>query len=94
VNGVNVTFTLSHTPTYEANVVIQLDGGTQYNGVDYTVSGDTVTFSVAPAAGSTIFAYYGSTNNVAAQFSGLRLITVGITQPTNPSVGDIWIHTN
>jgi hypothetical protein len=94
VNGVNVTFTLAHTPTYEANVVIQLDGGTQYNGVDYTVSGDTITFSVAPATGSTIFAYYGSTNNVAAQFSGLSLITVGITQPTDPSVGDIWIDTN
>lgn len=28
------------------------------------------------------------------QFSGLAKITVGITQPSSPSVGDLWIDTN
>ena len=28
------------------------------------------------------------------QFSGLNKITVGTTQPTSPSVGDIWVDTN
>lgn len=94
VNNSNLVYTLAHTPTYPANVIVVLDGVTQYYGVDYTVSGSTITFVTAPVTSSTIFAYYGSTNATAAQFAGLSKITVGTVQPISPSVGDIWIDTN
>lgn len=31
---------------------------------------------------------------VSLSFSGLAKITVGITQPSTPSVGDLWVDTN
>lgn len=60
INSSNVTFTLAHTPADTDGVLVLLDGVTQYNGIDYTVSGSTITFSVAPTTGSTIFAYYNT----------------------------------
>jgi len=95
VNSSNVTYTLAHTPTYPANVIVVLDGVTQYYGVDYTVSTATITFVTAPVTGSTIFAYYSSTGSgIGAVFSGLSKITVGTTEPTSPSAGDLWVDTN
>lgn len=58
VNSANVTFTLANTPGDTDGVIVLLNGVTQYNGVDYTVSGTTITFTTAPVTGSTIFAYY------------------------------------
>lgn len=60
VNSSNVTFTLANTPASPNGVLIVLDGVTQYNGVDFTVSGTTITFVTAPVTGSTIFAYYNT----------------------------------
>lgn len=60
VNSSNVTFTLANTPGDTDGVLVLLDGVTQYNGLDYTVSGSTITFSSAPATGSSIFAYYNT----------------------------------
>jgi len=67
VNGANATYTLANTPPSSAGVMVVLNGVVQYNGVglDYTVSGTTITFAVAPASGSTIFAYYGSGSGIA-----------------------------
>ena len=92
VGGGNVTFTLAHTPTYPASVIVVLDGVTQYYGTDYTIDTATITFAVAPVAGSTIFAYYGSTDNLAAQFSGFAKITVSMTAPVSPSNNDLWVR--
>lgn len=61
INSSNVTFTLDNIPTSNACVVVILNGLTQYNGIDYTVSGSTITFVSAPATGSSIFAYYNGT---------------------------------
>ena len=60
VNGSNVTFTLSATPVANASVIMVLDGVTQTNGTDYTVSGTTVTFTTAPATGTEVIAIYNS----------------------------------
>lgn len=60
INGSNVTFTLSETPVSGAAVMIALDGGVSTNGTDFTVSGTTVTFAVAPATGTEMFAMYNS----------------------------------
>lgn len=60
VDGVNDTYTLVNTPADKDGVVVLLNGVTQYNGIDYTVTGDTITFITPPANGSTIFAYYNT----------------------------------
>jgi len=58
VNGSNITYTLASTPIANQSVMVFLNGVAQYNGIDYTVSGTTITFGTAPANGSSIFAYY------------------------------------
>lgn len=56
VNGSNTDFTLSHTPT--ANTLhLYLNGVFQTPGVDYNLSGTTITFITAPDAGA-VFAIY------------------------------------
>lgn len=60
VNGSNTVFTLSATPVANASVIMVLDGVTQTNGTDYTVSGTTVTFTTAPASGTELVAIYNS----------------------------------
>lgn len=74
VNGSNTTFTLSHTPASSSGVIVLLDGINQYNGVDYTVSGNTITFTAAPATGSSPFAYYNILSSGAGSTS---IIDVG-----------------
>jgi hypothetical protein len=60
VDGANVTFTLANTPTANANVLLWLDGIVQYQGIglDYTISGATITMVVAPSAPQTLWAFY------------------------------------
>lgn len=60
INSSNVTFTLANTPADSNGVVVILDGTVQYNGIDYSVSGATITFTTAPVTGSSIFAYYNT----------------------------------
>lgn len=60
VNGVNLTFTLSFTPTSIASVTVFIDGLAQIQatGQDYTISGTTITMVTAPATGQKIYATY------------------------------------
>lgn len=51
INGSNTAFTLSQTPNENDSVDVYLDGLKQTSGTDYSVSGTTITFTVAPAAG-------------------------------------------
>lgn len=53
VNGTNVTFTLSQTPSVANTEQVFLNGLLQFAGAteDYTISGDTITFNTAPEAG-------------------------------------------
>lgn len=44
VNGVNTTFTLSQTPSPTASLYVYRNGVLQTPGVDYTLSGDVITF--------------------------------------------------
>lgn len=57
INGVNVTFTLPTTP---GPVVMIFRNGIlqQGGGVDYTLSGSTVTFVVAPLPGDILLTVY------------------------------------
>ena len=47
---------------------------------------DTEIAKISPA--------YSHSQSAHLQFSGLAKITVGTTQPANPSTGDLWINTN
>ena len=58
VDGNNTIFTLSTQPSTNLGVVVILDGFVQYNTIDYNVVGQTITFTIAPASGSTIFTNY------------------------------------
>jgi hypothetical protein len=59
VNGSNVTFTLTYAvdpPPQGAQVM--LDGINLYYTTDFTISGNTITMTFAPAAGQTLWAIY------------------------------------
>ena len=50
VNGINDTFTLAHAPSPAASLLLELNGQVQTQGVEYTLSGLTITFASPPAA--------------------------------------------
>jgi hypothetical protein len=58
INGTNVTFTLAHAPNPAKS--LQLFNGVIQNpgGNDFTLVGVTITFTLAPAVGATLLAWY------------------------------------
>ena len=59
INDSNVTFTLANSPSPVLSLDIKLNGALQTaGGVDFTLSGATVTFVVAPPTGSILRASY------------------------------------
>lgn len=54
INGSNTVYTLSQTPLENAAVDVYLDGLKQIPTTDYSVSGSTITFVVAPVVGQTL----------------------------------------
>jgi hypothetical protein len=50
LNGTNAVFTLSHTPSPVASLLLFLNGVEQLAGTDYTLSSATITYAVAPDA--------------------------------------------
>ena len=60
VDDVNKVFTLSQMPVNSASVQFYVDGIIQVQGVDYTISSQTITTSSAsvPRIGNTVYAWY------------------------------------
>jgi hypothetical protein len=60
VDGTNRTFTLSQVPMSVASCLLQLDGVTLTQGVDYSLSGQTIFLNVlqTPQTGDNLLAYY------------------------------------
>lgn len=61
IDGLNTVFTLAHIPTAPDAMLLFLSGALQYNNAsgDYTISGDTITFTNPPfPIGSTLLAWY------------------------------------
>ena len=71
-NASTTAFTLANSTTTNA-CVVRINGVVQRNGTDFTVSGDTITFSTAPPNAS---------NNVVVQYFGVGTLQV----PTDASV--------
>lgn len=57
-NGVNKTFTLNLPPSPSSSLKVYRGGARQRITEDYTLSGQTITFSVAPAAGEILLCDY------------------------------------
>ena len=51
INGVNQVFTLAAAPSPAESLVLFLNGSRLQVGVDYTLSGTTITFTFAPGVG-------------------------------------------
>lgn len=60
VNGVNVTYgPLTYLPTNDDSVMVFVDGLALKN-TEFSVSGSTITLSVAPVVGQSVYAYYST----------------------------------
>ena len=65
-NGVATTFNLTqdgvaYTPTNDAQLIVSINGQIQHPGIDYSVSGDQITFAAAPDLGDPAFIIATST---------------------------------
>lgn len=58
INGVNKVFTLAHSPDPVGSVKVFLNGARQRVTEDYTISGNTITFTTAPLTGSILLVDY------------------------------------
>jgi hypothetical protein len=58
LNGTNKVFTLTYAPSPTGSLVVYLNGVEQVPTTDYTISGATITFIVAPKTGDLIIAQY------------------------------------
>lgn len=58
INGSNTAFTLAQTPNENEAVQLFLDGLYLVEGVDYTLSGTSITMAVAPATAQILKAQY------------------------------------
>ena len=59
INGSNTAFTLANTPNPTASLKVSLNGFLQSaSGVDYSLSGTTITFNTAPRTGSILRVSY------------------------------------
>lgn len=60
IDGMNVTFTLANAPNPAASLLLSLNGMLQHQGIgfDYTLSGNTITMSLAPVVLSDLLAWY------------------------------------
>lgn len=60
INGSNLSFTLAHTPAQSTDLSLYLNGVLQMNGIDYSVSANTIAFASGepPQTGDELLAYY------------------------------------
>lgn len=79
-NGVTNTFTLSITPVSVYNMIVNVDGLVQTAMSNYTISGNTIVFSIAPIANATIDVVHFLTGSAITGPPG----TPGSAGPTGP----------
>jgi len=65
VNGVNKTFTLTYAPNPQSSLELEINGQTIILDTDYTLSGDTITTTIAyPTGQAVLFARYRTEPNL------------------------------
>lgn len=58
VDGINASFTLGNDPIYDKTVWLFNNGLIQRQTTDYSISGNTITYTNAPPSGTKIYAIY------------------------------------
>jgi hypothetical protein len=91
INGLNTTFTLANTPSPTTSLLVYLNGLLMNQGLDYTISGNTIMFALAsaPQAGDTVLASYryANPNNPLGSLTSPQVVcsTVGTTTSNTAS---------
>ena len=82
-DGSDTTLTLSRTPGSVNNVEVFIDGIYQTPDVEYTLAGDTITFTTAPVVGVTVVAVSGADsiviNPADGSITGAKIVDNAIT---------------
>jgi hypothetical protein len=58
VDGVNTSFTTTHNPIFISAHLLFVNGILLRQGVHYTISGNTITMTLAPASGQVLISVY------------------------------------
>jgi len=58
INSSNVNFTLTYSPIFTSAIIVFVNGVALTQTAHYSVSGNAITFTAAPATGSSILAVY------------------------------------
>jgi hypothetical protein len=58
VNGTNAVFTLANAPNPSTSLGLTINGIEQFPGHDYSITGNTITFLIAPLTGDWLYANY------------------------------------
>lgn len=69
-DGSTTTLALSESPGSVNNVMVFIDGVNQKPTTDYTLSGSTITFIVAPPNGTSVVAFSGTTSTIGTPSDG------------------------
>lgn len=80
INGVNTTYTLSHSPNPTSSLMLTDNGLLLFAGSDFTLSGSIVTMTTAPLAGDELQAWYTTSGSISlpvATTGSLGAIKVG-----------------
>jgi hypothetical protein len=98
-NGSTVTFTLAiggvpYTPTPTSNLMVFIGGVVQIPTVSYTVSGNQITFTEAPASGVTFYATTVSTSTGSTTYHISSIDTIaplfdGVTTAFDIKIGNV-----
>lgn len=91
INGTNATFALANTPSPSTSVQLYLNGLRMDHGVDYTISGSTITFATTslPQTGDLLLASYryANPNNTLGSLTTPQVVcsSVGISTSSTSS---------
>jgi len=89
-DGSDTTLTLSVTPSSVNNVCVCLDGVVQCPGVHFTLAGDTITFTTAPAAGVLVIALTGGGEHIGSPMAGsIKTADLGVGAVTDAKIASM-----
>ncbi|HTB12196.1 MAG TPA: hypothetical protein VK752_11520 [Bryobacteraceae bacterium] len=90
INGTNTAFTLAFTPSPTSSVQLYLNGLRQDQGLDYTISGSTISFTTfsAPQTGDVLLASYryGNPGNTLGTLTTPQVVCSSVGTSTSGTV--------
>lgn len=86
INGSNTVFSTAISPTATVNTVLFLNGTYQLQGIDYSMTGSTITMTIAPVTGDQLVAVL-STSGSGGGGGSFSAITSGTNSQATMNVG-------